>query len=323
MRAQAVQVERAVGRVLCSPIFQHSGKKLLAKGHQISEEDIRLLNGEGHQEVTVALLDEDEVPEDEAALQIGAEVCAGSVEMQLAAGGRVNLVATESCCLLLDDDFLKRINSCGCVSIATMPGLSFAVAGQRLATVKTIPFAVRRKEFDLALQLVRSQGPLLEARPVREPSVAVLYSDPRQCDRARRLFEGVMRTRLQRFGVSVAFVLTALEKELEVARALEHLLRARPDVVLMASTTAPAGPDDTVGRAMRKVGCKTESFLAPVEPGNLLLLSYAGETPVVAAPGCFRSPKPNVVDLVLPPLLAKYHLTAAEISGLGHGGLLV
>ena len=64
------------------------------------------------------------------------------------------------------------------------------------------------------------------------------------------------------------------------------------------------------------------SSTAPVEPGNLLLLCYAGEIPVVAAPGCFRSPRANVVDLVLPPLLARYPLTAAEISTLGHGGLL-
>ena len=132
-----------------------------------------------------------------------------------------------------------------------------------------------------------------------------------------------MRTRLERLGTSASFVLSALEQEAAVARALDHLLRARPTLVLMASTTAPAGPEDVIGRAMSKVGCSVESFLAPVEPGNLLLLSYAGDVPVVAAPGCFHSPKPNVIDLVLPPLLASYRLSAGEVSSLGHGGLLV
>jgi molybdenum cofactor cytidylyltransferase len=42
----------------------------------------------------------------------------------------------------------------------------------------------------------------------------------------------------------------------------------------------------------------------------------------VAAPGCFRSPKANVVDLVLPPLLARHRLSIDEISTFGHGGLL-
>ncbi len=100
-------------------------------------------------------------------------------------------------------------------------------------------------------------------------------------------------------------------------------MRAKPTLILIASTTAPAGPDDVVGRTMTRTGCRVESFLAPVEPGNLLLLSYNREVPVVAAPGCFRSPRPNAVDLVLPPLLARYPITASEISAFGHGGLLV
>jgi len=33
------------------------------------------------------------------------------------------------------------------------------------------------------------------------------------------------------------------------------------------------------------VGCHLEKFLAPVEPGNLLLLGYRDDIPVVSAPG--------------------------------------
>jgi molybdenum cofactor cytidylyltransferase len=103
---------------------------------------------------------------------------------------------------------------------------------------------------------------------------------------------------------------------------MQHLLRSKPSVILVASTTAPAGPEDVIGQAMIKVGCQVERFLAPVEPGNLLLLSYKDDIPILSAPGCFRSAKPNAVDLVLPPLLARYHVTGWEIACLGHGGLL-
>ena len=172
-----------------------------------------------------------------------------------------------------------------------MPNFSFAPKGQRLASVKTSPFAMPQQDYQRALGLARTQGPILQARPIEEPTVAVLYSDPREGERARSLFSGIMKTRLDRFATNAAFVLTAVEEVTAVARALDHLLRARPSIVLMASTTAPAGPDDVIGQAMRKVGCDVESFLAPVEPGNLLLLSYAGDVPVVAAPGCFRVPQ--------------------------------
>jgi molybdenum cofactor cytidylyltransferase len=73
---------------------------------------------------------------------------------------------------------------------------------------------------------------------------------------------------------------------------------------------------------MMRLGGHIERFLAPVEPGNLLLLAYRDDIPVVSAPGCFRSAKSNVVDLMLPPLLARYHVSGWEIGCLGHGGLL-
>jgi molybdenum cofactor cytidylyltransferase len=152
--------------------------------------------------------------------------------------------------------------------------------------------------------------------------VAVLYTDPVQGDRARQLFEPIVHARLERFGVAPCLALAAVEDEVPVARALEHLLRADPTFVLVASTSAPAGPEDAVGRAMIRIGCHIERFLAPVEPGNLLLLAYKDEIPVVSAPGCYRSAKPNVVDLLLPPLLARYRVSGWEVACMGHGGLL-
>ena len=64
---------------------------------------------------------------------------------------------------------------------------------------------------------------------------------------------------------------------------------------------------------MQSVGAQIERFLAPVEPGNLLLMGYLDDLPIVSAPGCFRSVKPNVVDLILPPMLARYRISGWEV----------
>src|SRR5579872_2391847 len=156
----------------------------------------------------------------------------------------------------------------------------------------------------------------------RNPTVGVLYSDPVHGDRARQLFENILRQRLERYAATPSFILSCTEEEDSAARNLQHLLRAKPTVVLVGSTTAPAGPEDVIGRAMTRIGCHLERFLAPVEPGNLLLLGYKEEIPIVSAPGCFRSAKPNVVDLILPPMLARYRVSGWEVACMGHGGLL-
>ncbi len=322
MRALTVDVKASTGRILCCTVFRPGGKKLLAKGHVISDEDVRVLESEGMNEIWVTELEDGEVGEDDAVQAVATEMGCGSFEIRLAAGGRANLIATEPCCVLVDDELLRQINCTSSIVIATVLNLGYAVAGQRIATVKSAPFAVAREQLQAIIGIIKERGPILQARPIRGASVGVLYSDPLSGERGRQLFENIMRQRLERFGVQANFILSCTEDENSVTRCLQHLLRSKPSAILAASTTAPAGPEDIVGQAMIRVGAQIERFLAPVEPGNLLLLGYKDETPIVSAPGCFRSAKPNVVDMVLPPLLARYRLSGWEIGGLGHGGLL-
>jgi len=322
MKAQTVGVKESTGRILCCTIFRPGGRKLLAKGHVLSEEDVRLLETEGLGQVWVTELEEGEVSEDDAVSQAAAEMGCGCLEIRLAAGGRANLFATEDCCVLVDDELLKQINCAASIVIATSMNFSFAPAGQRIATVKSAPFAVAQSQLEAVISILRERGPILQARPIRHPSIAVLYTDPVHGDRAKQLFESIMRQRLEHFGITPSFVLAVQEEENAVARGMQHLLRTKPAAILVASTTAPAGPEDVIGRSMTRIGCHLERFLAPVEPGNLFLLGYKDEIPIVSAPGCFRSAKPNVVDLVLPPLMARYRVSGWEVACLGHGGLL-
>ena len=103
--------------------------------------DVRVLESEGMDRIWVTELEDGEVSEDDAVCSVASEMGCGSFEIRLAAGGRANLLATEKCCLLVDDELLKQINCTASVVIATTLNFSFAVPGQRIATVKSAPFA--------------------------------------------------------------------------------------------------------------------------------------------------------------------------------------
>ena len=70
MRPQLIAVKRSMGRVLCSTIFRPGGKKLLAKGHVISEEDARMLEVEGLADVWVTETEDNEISEDLAVTEV-------------------------------------------------------------------------------------------------------------------------------------------------------------------------------------------------------------------------------------------------------------
>ena len=168
MRAQTVDVKSSTGRVLCCTVFRPGGKKLLAKGHVISDEDVRVLESEGMETIWVTELEEGEVGEDDAVCAVASEMGCGSFEIRLAAGGRANLLATENCCVLVDDELLKQINCTASVVIATSLNFSYAVAGQRIATVKSAPFAVAKDQLEAVIGILKERGPILQARPMRD-----------------------------------------------------------------------------------------------------------------------------------------------------------
>lgn len=294
----------------------------MAKGHMLRPEDIKVLQLEGMNQIWVAELDEDEVHEDEAVCGIAAEMACGSYEVQIAAGGRANLIASDNVCVLVDEELLRKANCTSGLVIATPLNFSMAHRGQRVATIKSAPFAVSRTDFENSVSMLRERGPILQARPVQPVPVGVVYSDPANGDRARGMYEPIIRQKLERVGVHSHIAVNALENEEHVSRAIQYLLRNQAGIVVIASTTAPAGPEDAVGQAMAKIGCPIERYLAPVEPGHLLLLGYKDDVPVVSAPGCFRSPRQNVIDLLLPPMLSRYRISRWEVACLGHGGLL-
>ena len=78
MRTLTVDTQASSGRSLCCSIFRPGGRKLLAKGHLLSDEDVRLLQTEGMNQVWVTELDEGEVSEDDAVRAVAGAMCCGA-----------------------------------------------------------------------------------------------------------------------------------------------------------------------------------------------------------------------------------------------------
>ena len=57
MLAETVAIKASTGRILCTTIFRPGGKKLLSKGHLISDDDVRMLEVEGMNQVWVTQLE--------------------------------------------------------------------------------------------------------------------------------------------------------------------------------------------------------------------------------------------------------------------------
>jgi molybdenum cofactor cytidylyltransferase len=194
-----------------------------------------------------------------------------------------------------------------------------------VATVKVIPYALPADTVASAEACAREGRLRVDPFPPRRVSLLLSGSTPAR-ERVLRDFIPPLQRRVEGLGSSLCAVeFVALEDEAgeaALADALRRAVSGGAGLVLLAGETAIVDRHDIAPRALERAGGEVVAFGAPVDPGNLLLLGRLGTVPVVGAPGCARSPRENVVDAVLPRLLAGDALTRADLVALGHGGLL-
>lgn len=326
MRFGPVSLDQAEGKTLGHNIAGPDGRRLLRKGRPLTHDDLAVVRNIGRTSVYVAELEPNDLDEDTAARRVAEAVTGNGLRLSGPASSRVNLLATALGVLRVDVDRLARINQCDGVTVATLASHTAVHARQIAATVKIIPFAIQETIIHEVEQIATESGPLLRVDELAPQPVSLILSGSLSIRDKLAVDFAPLCERVEALGshlLSTEYV--PLEDESGETMLAEALTRQRAGgarLILLAGETAIMDRHDIVPRAVERAGGCVECLGAPVDPGNLLMLAYLDNMPILGAPGCTRSRKINIVDWVLPRLLAGDRLTRADIVSLGHGGLL-
>ena len=321
MKFGAVPLKEALGATAVHSIRQDG--LVLKKGTPIGPAEVAALEAAGIKEVVVARLEPDDIAEDVAAAEIAKAVAGEGVHLDRAFTGRANLFAKTAGVLVLDKiaiDDLNRVDEA--ITFATLPAYKPVVAGEMIATVKIIPFAVSRQARDAAL--AGAGKPLLRVAPYRIRKVGVVST--LLPGLAAKVIEKTLKITAERLAPAGAAIIAEQRVPHDrdaVARAIDEVLKAGAELAIVFGASAIADRRDVIPAALQAIGGRVEHFGMPVDPGNLLLIASARDRPVIGAPGCARSPKENGFDWVLMRLLAGLEVPRAAITGMGVGGLLM
>ena len=323
MKFGAVPVGEAEGGVAVHSIRQ-SGL-VLKKGTLIGKAEIAALKSAGIAEIVVARIEPGDVSEDAAAAEIAAAVAGEGVHVERAFTGRANLFAQTAGVLVVDKDAVDRLNQIEeSITFATLPAYKPVVAGEMIATVKIIPFAVAAKARDAALAVARNARPLVRIAPYRIRRIGVVSTLlPGLPGKVIEKTLKVTEERLAPAGAGIVAERRVPHEQRALARAIEEVLGEGAELVIVFGASAIADRRDVIPAAVEAIGGRIEHFGMPVDPGNLLLIAAARGRPLLGAPGCARSPKENGFDWVLMRLLAGLEVPREAITGMGVGGLLM
>jgi molybdenum cofactor cytidylyltransferase len=327
MRFEPLPLEQAEGHILGHNVTGDGGRRLLRKGRPLTAQDVTTLRQLGRSVIYVAIPEAGDIDEDAAALRVSRAVVGDGIRLQGPSTGRVNLYATTVGVVRVDVEALDRLNQHDGITLATLTDGSAVAEGKMVGTTKILPYAVPAIEVHEVESAAASRPAILRVDALSSRRAGLVLAGSRGAEeRVVSGFRGGLEPRLHALGSTLEqsdYVVLEEESGAEaLGAAIGRQLRAGIEIVLLAGETAIMDRHDIAPRAVELAGGEVVCFGAPVDPGNLLMLGYVGSVPVIGAPGCARSPKRNIVDLVLPRLLVGERLDRRDIVAMGHGGLL-
>jgi molybdenum cofactor cytidylyltransferase len=314
MRFGPVPVSRAQGAILAHAV--QAGGVHLRKGQPLDSAAIAALQAAGIDSVIAAQLDPDDLDENAAAAMLALALAAHGVTTSAAATGRVNLFAAAAGIVELDVAAIGRFNAVNpMITVATLPQYTRVAAGNMIATIKIISYAVPRADLVRAAETARGAvavlAPVAQTATLIETALEAVVPNPKGRE--------ALQKRLDRLGVVLNESVVIAHDHNALSAALEA---ARGDVVFILTASATSDIDDVGPAGLRQAGGIVSQFGMPVDPGNLLFLGQLGARPVIGLPGCARSPALNGADWVLERVICGRIPTPADVAAMGVGGLL-
>jgi molybdenum cofactor cytidylyltransferase len=173
MKFGEIPVDEAVGAVLAHSL--KAGERRLRKGRVLSVEDVAALRAAGRRIVVAAQLEPGDVDENSAAADIARPLVGRHVSVAPPFTGRVNLFSEVAGILAFDRSAVDRLNGVDeSLTLATIEPYAVVEPKQMVATVKVIPFAVRRESVTAWLAEAASASPLISVAPFRPRRVALI-----------------------------------------------------------------------------------------------------------------------------------------------------
>jgi molybdenum cofactor cytidylyltransferase len=319
MRFGPVATRAARGCVLAHSVALPQGR--LRKGQMLDRHDIAALSQAGIGQIIAATLEPGDVDENTAAGALADALLAQGCGLHRgpAFTGRVNLIADSAGVALLDVAALDAVNGGDpMITVATVPVHHQLRAGDMVATIKIISYAVPQAA--LALAVASARGAVSLAAPVVGAATLIITEIPGGAGEKGR---AAIEDRLAALGVSLMQVAVVPHTQEDLRRAIAA---AHTPLVLILTGSATSDIHDVAPAALVQAGGQIIRFGMPVDPGNLLFLgtrsTQAGVQQVIGLPGCARSPALNGADWVLARVVCGIDVGARDIAAMGVGGLL-
>ena len=318
-----INVQDAIGMELCHDITEmNDGFKGVAfkRGYIIREEDIDHMLRIGKQHIFVWEENAGEIHEDDCARRMAAMAPVEGAHYTEPAEGKVLLFADQRGMFRVNTQLLKKIDSIGDITICTLPDHYPVEVGARLASMRIVPLVTKEEQIIEAERLCAKE-PLLRLLPYQHKKIGVIITGSEVYHgRIKDKFEPVVRAKMKQYPSEIVGI-TICDDDLDmiVNAAKQHLENSADFLIFTGGMSVD--PDDLTPTAVRQLGADIITHGVPSQPGNMTLVAYLGDVPILGVPGAAIKLPTTIFDVLLPQVFAGEKITREELINLADGGL--
>lgn len=321
-----VRIEDAEGLVLAHDVTEirkdEFKGRAFKKGHKIRNTDICHLQRLGKQHIYVLNIEKGYLHENDAAKTLADAFCgAGVTWNDEPEEGKIKLVAQIDGLLKVQVAALTQVNMLGEVMCASRHNNSAVEKDSTVAATRAIPLVVDEKIINKAVSISRAGNGLFDVKPFRKANVGLVITGSEVFNGLiQDQFESILRKKISEIGSDICDVVFTPDDAESIGSEINKLLDSGADLILTTGGMS-VDPDDVTRVGIKQTTGEVNCYGAPVLPGSMLMIGYAGEIPVVGVPACGIYHETTILDLILPRILAGEKLGRKDVAQLGHGGL--
>ena len=319
-----ISVQDAIGETLChdmTAILADGFKGVKFKrGHMITEADIPELLKIGKTSIFVWEPEKDELHEDDAGLAVTRAICGENISYTGPSEGKFQISSDIDGLFCLNTEALKSINSVPDYTIASRPGYTAVVKGEKLAGARIVPLVTKRENVELAVKLAEGSAPVMCVRPyVVKRAGAIITGSEIFNGLIPDAFEPILRKKMAKYGAELQRV-TLCDDDVEmILNAVRAYLDEGIELILLTGGMS-VDPDDVTPTAIRESGAEVVVRGVPMQPGNMLTIAYLGGATLMGVPGASMHSPVTSLDVFLPRIMAGVRVEKEQIAALGSGG---
>ena len=318
-----IKVRDAVGMELCHDITEMNDSfkgAAFRRGHIIRPEDIGHLLRLGKEHIFVWEPNAGELHEDDCARRLAAMAPVEGAHYTEPAEGKVLLIADRRGMLRVNRKLLDKIDSIGDITVCTLPDHYPVEPGARLASMRIVPLVTQEAQI-LEAERLCAEEKLLELRPYLPRKAGIIITGSEVWHgRIPDKFGPVVREKLGKYPCEIVGIRVCDDDTAQIAEAAKDHLAKGADLLIFTGGMS-VDPDDLTPAAIRSLGAQIISHGVPSQPGNMTLVAYLGDIPILGIPGAAIKLPTTVFDVLLPQIFAGDRLTKEDLIGLAEGGL--